>query len=166
MPWPKIQNTQGPFSFTATSYVPPSYPAFWPASFAVVPAVSNKATPATYDWNFGDVTPHDANQYATHIYQLPGTYIRTMVATVSGNNTDAGLINAGNPVVLNIAAVGNSVTVFWPNTTVDTLVEGTRTPGPAGQWTWIANPPTTNSAQLQVALPMSANEFFRVRRPW
>ena len=72
-----------------------------------VPAVSNNATPVTYDWNFGDDTPHGTNQFATHTYRLPGTYIWTVIATVSGKSSvDAGLIMVGNPVQVEYCARG------------------------------------------------------------
>lgn len=162
-----VSVAQGPYSISAVGYVPPSYPANWPAPFAAVPAVSNNATPVTYDWNFGDATPHSTNQFATHTYQLPGTYIWTVIATVSGNSSvDAGLIVVGNPVQVTIARTGGSITVSWPDTIIDTLLRENGSLASLTQWSWVTNAPNTNSGLLSVTLPVSGNGFFRVERPW
>ncbi len=162
-----VSVAQGPYSISAIGYVPPSYPANWPAPFAAVPAVSNNAAPVTYDWNFGDNTPHGTNQFATHTYQLPGTYLWTVIATVSGNSSvDAGLIVAGNPVQLNIARAGDSITVSWPNTIIDTLLRKNDALASPAQWLWVTNALDTNSSLLSVTLPASGSGFFRVERPW
>ncbi|HEV2435194.1 MAG TPA: PKD domain-containing protein [Verrucomicrobiae bacterium] len=162
-----VSVAQGPYSISAVGYVPPSYPANWPAPFAVVPAVSNNAAPVTYDWNFGDNTPHGTNQFATHTYQLPGTYIWTVIATVSGNSSvDAGLIVVGNPVRLNIARAGGSITVSWPNTIIDTMLRKNDSLASPAQWLWVTNALDTNSSLLSVTLSASGSGFFRVERPW
>ena len=162
-----ISVAQGPFSLTAIGYVPSSYPAGWPAPFGVVPAVSNNATPATFNWDFGDGTPHGTNQFATHTYQFSGTYIWTVTATVSGNSAvDAGLIMVGDPVRLSIARAAGSITVSWPNTIVDTLLEGNVSLTLPASWTWVTNAPNTSPNLLSVTLPSTGNGFLRVRRPW
>ncbi len=162
-----VSVAQGPFFITAIGYVPPSYPAGWPAPLAVVPAVSNNATPVTFNWDFGDGTPHGTNQFATHTYQFSGTYIWTVVATVSGNSAvDAGLIMVGDPMRLNIARVGGSVTVSWPNTIIDTLLVKNSTLTPPAPWSWVTNVPSASPSLLSVTLPASGDGFFRVRRPW
>lgn len=162
-----VSVAQGPFSISAVGYVPPTYPADWPVPFAVVTAISNNAAPVTYDWNFGDNTPHSTNQFPTHTYFAPGTNIWTVIATVSGKGSvDAGLIVVGNPVQLNIARVGSSVTVSWPNTIADTLLEGNGSLASSASWGWVTNVPNASPNLLSVSLPVSGNEFFRVRRPW
>ncbi len=162
-----VSVAQGPYSISAIGYVPPAYPANWPAPFAVVPAVSNNAMPITYDWNYGDNAPHGTNQYATHVYSLPGTYLWTVIATVSGKaSVDAGLIMVGNPMQLNITRVGSFITVSWPNTMIDTLLRENGSLVSAAPWSWVTNAPNTNSTLLGVTLPASGNGFFRVERPW
>ncbi len=50
-----------PLSIGAAAHVPPSYPAAWPAAFAVVPSVTNSTAPVTFDRDFGDGTPHSSS---------------------------------------------------------------------------------------------------------
>jgi hypothetical protein len=79
---------------------------------------------------------------------------------------DAWLIDIGNPMQLSAARAGNSITLSWPNTIVDTLLEGSGVPGPSAHWLWLTNSASTSPSLLNVTLPVSGNEFFRVRRPW
>ncbi len=162
-----VSVAQGTFAIGATGYAPPSYPAGWPVPFAVVPTVTNNATPVTYDWSFGDGTLHSTNQYALHAYELPGFYIWNVVSTVSGVGTvDAGIVMIGSPMWLDIANAGNSATISWPNMIADTLLEQSSVLGTSAHWTWVTNTPNSNPSLLNVTLPVSGNEFFRVRRPW
>ena len=162
-----ITVAQGPFSIGAAAYVPPTYPAAWPVAFAVVPTVTNNAATVTFNWNFGDGSTHSTNQYATHTYALPGTYDWSVTSTISTATTTAnGTIVIGNPVQLGIARAGSQVTLSWPNTIADTLLEGTVALGSSAQWLWVTNTPTAGPSLISLTLPAAANEFFRVRRPW
>jgi PKD repeat protein len=121
----------------------------------------------TFDWNFGDGPTHSTNQYAAHAYALPGTYNWSVTATVSAASTTVnGSIVIGNPVQLAIARGRNQVTVSWPNTIADTLLEGTSTLGASAQWLWVTNTPTVGPGLISLTLPTTGNEFLRVRRPW
>jgi hypothetical protein len=158
---------QGPFSIGAAAYVPPTYPAAWPVAFTVVPTVTNHATPATFDWDFGDGSAHSTNQYAAHAYALPGTYNWTVTSTVStAAAVNSGSIVIGSPVRLAYARSAGQVTLSWPNTIADTLLEGSGALGPAARWQWVTNTPTVGPALLSVTLPSLGTEFLRVRRPW
>jgi PKD repeat protein len=158
---------QGPFSLTVAAHVPPTYPAGWPAAFAAVPATSNTTAAVTFDWDFGDGSPHSTNQFPVHAYGSANIYNWSVVASVSGVNASAnGSITISAPVVLTFATTGNQLVASWPNTIGDALLEETATLGPAAEWTWVTNAVTSNSGQLQVSVPMSeSNMFFRIRRP-
>jgi hypothetical protein len=158
---------QGPFSIGAVAHVPPTYPAAWPVAFVVVPTVTNNAAPVTFDWNFGDGSADSTNQYAAHAYALPGTYNWSVTSTLSAASTTAsGTIIIGDPALLSAAHAGSQVTLTWPNTIADTLLEGTSVLGPSAQWLWVTNTPAAGPSLLSVTLPMAGNEFFRIRRPW
>jgi PKD repeat protein len=159
--------TQGPFSIGATAYVPPTYPAAWPAAFTVVPTVTNSAAPVTFEWDFGDGSSHSTNQYAAHAYALAGTYNWSVISRVSTASTTAsGTIVIGSPVQLSATRSPGQVTLAWPNTIADTLLEGSGALGPAAQWLWVTNTPVTGPSLISLTLPATGNEFFRVRRPW
>jgi len=147
---------QGPFSIGAAAHVPPSYPALWPVAFAVVPSVTNSTATVTFDWNFGDGTAHNFNQYATHSYAAPGNYHWTVTATVSGVSASVGgAITITSPVVLQATRVGNLLTLTWPNTLSDMLLESSRSLGPSAQWRWVTNVPDYTPSTLSVTLPAS-----------
>ncbi len=159
---------QGPFSLSVTAHVPPTYPAGWPVAFAAIPAASNTTAAVTFDWDFGDGSPHSTNQFPAHAFGSANTYNWNVVASVSGVNTTAnGSIIIGAPVVLTFAKTGNEVVAAWPNTIADSLLEETATLGPAAKWTWVTNAAIMNLGQLQVSVPMTvSNQFFRIRRVW
>jgi PKD repeat protein len=162
-----VSVAQGPFSIGAVAHVPPTYPAAWPVAFAVVPTVTNSAAAVAFDWNFGDGSVHSTNQYAAHAYALPGTYNWSVTSTVStASTTTTGTIVIGNPVQLGIASVGGLVTLSWPNTIADTILEGSTVLGPSAQWQWITNTPTASPGVISLVLPAAGTEFLRLRRPW
>jgi hypothetical protein len=90
--------------------------------------------------------------------------VSSTVSTASVTNS--GSIVIGNPVQLGLALVGNQMTLSWPSTIADTLLEGSGVLGPSAQWLWVTNTPAGGASLLSVTLPASGNEFFRVRRPW
>ena len=158
---------QGPYSLGAVAHVPPTYPAAWPVAFVVVPTVTNSTAPVTFNWNFGDGSVHSTNQYAAHAYALPGTYNWSVTSTLSPASTIAnGSIVIGNPVQLAYARSGGQVTLSWPSSIADTLLEGAGALGPSAQWQWVTNTPTVGPSMINLTLPAAGSEFFRVRRPW
>lgn len=158
---------QGPVAITAVGFVPPSYPAGWPVSFAVVPTVSNSVAPVTFDWDFDDGTPHSTNQFPTHVYQAPGLYLWTVAATVAGKSAaDAGFIIVGDPLQMNVTQAGGAITLKWPDTLADTILEATDTLGPNAKWVVVTNVVGLNLDNLTVTVPATGRQFFRVRRPW
>lgn len=162
-----VSVAQGPYSIGAVAHVPPTYPAAWPVAFTAVPSVTNNAAPVTFDWNFGDGSAHSTNQYAAHAYALPGTYNWTVISRVStASSTNNGTILIGKPVQLAIVRAGSQVTLSWPNTIADTLLEGTGLLGPSAQWLWVTNNPTVGPSLISLTLPAAGTEFLRVRRPW
>jgi PKD repeat protein len=166
-----VSVAQGLFSLGATTHVPPSYAAGWPAPFAVIPALTNTSIPATFDWDFGDGTPHGSGQYPAHIYSLPGTYTWKAISsdTVGGVTqavTNSGAIVIGQPVLLTALNSGPTTTITWPITLADGLLEQSQQLGPSAQWTWVTNTPVSGGCQLSVTLPTADLRFFRVCRPW
>ena len=159
---------QGPFSLTVAARVPPTSPAGWPAAFAAVPAVSNSIAPMSFDWDFGDGSPHSTNQFPSHTYSLADTYNWSVVASVSNVTANAsGSITIGAPVVLSFTMSGSQMTAAWPESGADTILEESPSLGSDANWTWVTNGITTNLGQYQVSLPVTeSNMFFRIRQPW
>jgi len=160
---------QGPFSITAKALVPPSYPANWAAPFTVVATPSNIVGTVTFDWNFGDTSAHSTNQYSAHAYTTPGSYNWSVVSKVqSGINqattTSSGTIAIGTSVALTPLAVGNSISIFWPMTIADALLEQSPVVGPGAQWVVCTNSVTTGGGTLSITVPNAGMQFYRLRK--
>ena len=159
--------SQGAYSITADALVPTSYPAGWPVAFTVVPTVVNNGAGVVIDWDFGDSTPHGTGQYPTHAYNLPGTYNWSVVCTVAGSAvTNVGTIRIDAPLQLTQIVAGNSVSIAWPLSVADVILESCPSLGSSGPWAWVTNTPTVGASGASVTVPASGNRFFRTRRPW
>ena len=128
-----VSVAQGPFSISAKTLAPTSYPATWSAPFTVLPTLSNVVGTVTFDWDFGDASPHSTNQYATHAYAGAGNYPWSVVSRLLTNgvsartSTNSGTIAIGPPASLLASSAGNSVVLSWPKTTADARFDHTDT---------------------------------------
>ncbi|MEI6676187.1 MAG: PKD domain-containing protein [Verrucomicrobiota bacterium] len=164
-----VSVAQGALSLSAAAQVPPTYPAGWPVAFAVVPTLTNSTAAATYAWDFGDGSAPDTRQYPAHAYSAAGSYNWSVVVTAAtASTTVSGSIVIENPVALGVShSTGNhSVTLSWPNTSADTLLETSFDLGVTSPWQWVATPPASNGNSLSVTVPATDKQFFRIRRPW
>ncbi len=162
-----VSVAQGPITMGIVARVPPSYPAGWPVAFRAIPFVTNTTAPVTCDWDFGDGTPHSAEHAPAHAYTAPGLYVWTVTGRASSANAvDAGIIVVGAPITLDIVRNEDGLTLSWPVSTSDTLLERTVSRGGTAFWQWVTNAPTAGLNTLTVHLPNAENEFFRVRRTW
>jgi PKD repeat protein len=162
-----VSVVQGLIGLGVQGYAPSSYASLWSVPFQAVPAVTNTGAEVTYDWDFGDGSPHGTSQTSLHSYQSPGLYVWTVAARVSSASAvDAGIISIDAPVSLNISRAGEGVALSWPDTSADTLLETTGAPGASAQWLPITNEPFLNAGSLTIQLRCVDNQYFRVRRPW
>jgi PKD repeat protein len=160
---------QGPFSLTAKTLVPSSYPADWAAPFTVVATPVNVNATPTYDWDFGDGSAHSTNQYPAHSYAFAGSYnwsVRASVqsgATVVASNL-SGTILISAPVSVAAKSTGNSVSLSWPLTTGDVLLEESPSLGASAHWTVSTNAVVKAGGALSVNVPNAGSTFFRLRK--
>ena len=154
----------GPFSIAAVADVPPTWPAGWPAPFGAVATPSNTTATVTYDWDFGDGSPHGTNPYASHAYPASGTYPWTLVARAStAQATVTGSITITGSMLLNVTSAGNLVTLAWPKTKADAVLEQTPVLPPAF-WTPSTNAVLVGPATFRIEVPNPAgNQFYRLR---
>jgi len=161
-----VSVTAGPVSVAVTGYGPPSVPALWPAAFAAVSTVANSVGPVTYNWNFGDSSATSAEQFPNHSYSTAGTYTWTVTVTVAGiAAVDAGLIQVGSPMQLTSSQAPGAITLSWPDTAGDTILEQNGSLGSQG-WMWVTNAPVVSGGVKSITVPVAGTQFFRVRRPW
>ncbi len=155
----------GPYSISVAGHAPTDYPSGWPAPFSAVAVPSNTTASVAYEWDFGDGTPHGTTRYASHIYAAPGSYNWTLTARVGTESAVAqGSVAIGSPMVLDIAMLPD-ISVAWPRTAADAVLERSGPDGPGPVWTPATNAvrSTTTSLSVRITDPDSA-EFFRLRQ--
>jgi len=158
---------QGPIGLAISAYAPSSYPVGWPVAFRAVPFATNTTASVNYDWDFGDGTPHLMEEAPIHTYTSPGFYVWTVIGRVSAVSAlDAGIITIGDPITLDIARAGDDVTISWPNSAANALLERTTSLGANAEWHPVTNVPNSTLDTLTVQLPAPGNQFFRLRRTW
>lgn len=156
---------QGPFSIAVRALAPPEYPAGWPAAFTAVSAPSNTAAAVTYDWNFGDGSPHGTNRSDMHAYAAPGLYAWTLTARAATASASAqGTILVGPPIRPAIAAVPFA-RVSWPRSTAEAVLERTGSLAPSPSWRAATNEVHATPAAFSVDVTDPAlEEYFRLRQ--
>jgi len=158
---------QGPYSIGATASVPTNYPATWPVAFAVVPHVTNTTAPVSFDWDFGDASPHGTSQFPDHTYAVSGVYVWIVRCSVgAATSTNAGAISIVGPPVLATGTTGSMVNVVWVGTEADTVLEASSELGPDAVWVPVTNAVNADGQLLSVTVEGVSNQFFRQRRPW
>lgn len=161
--------TQGVYSISAQALVPASYPAAWPVPFGVVATPSNIIAKVSYDWDFGDGSSHNTNQYAVHTYGAPGNYtwkvISTVQATSPKSTTNSAAILIGGPVLLSAVSAPGFVTLSWPRTLADALLETAPQISGGSSWSVVTNAVVTSASGISVTVPNSSTPgYFRLRK--
>lgn len=156
---------EGSYSIAIRALVSPEYPAGWPAAFTAVATASNTTAAVSYEWDFGDGSPHDTNRSAIHAYNVPGTYawtLRTRAGAALASTQ--GTILIGPPLRLAIAAAPFAE-VSWPRSLADAVLEHAPTLGPSPAWNATTNEVRGTPAVLKVDVSDPAPaEYFRLRQ--
>ncbi len=160
---------QGSFSVVTKAFVPASYPAQWAVPFTVVATPVNVNATPTYDWNFGDGSTHNTNQYAMHPYDAPGIYNWSLTASVQNGAIIAttnitGTIIIGAPLSLAATASGGFISLSWPLVTPDVLVEESPSVGLDARWIVSTNVIVNGGGANFMNAPNSGNHFYRLRK--
>lgn len=160
---------QGVFGIAAKALVPPSYPARWAVPFTALAAPVNLATGPSYRWNFGDGSPESTNQYATHAYIADGTFTWSLTATVgAGANVVAtnisGVIIVGEAVTLAVVPAADDLSLTWPRTLADVLVEQSPTLGPDAHWSVVTNEVVAGQTSFAIQVPKLGQNFYRLKK--
>ncbi|MBM3404561.1 MAG: PKD domain-containing protein [Bacteroidetes bacterium] len=98
----------------------------------------------TWDWDFGDGTPHSNLQNPTHLYAQPGTYNVTLVVSNSGNCV-------GDTTIAVVVKESPTANFSYENTCVESVTQFTdlsTTPtGGVVAWAWDFGDGGTSTAQ-------------------
>jgi hypothetical protein len=166
----RVTVTQGAYSLGVVAHAPTNYPSGWPVAFAAVSTVTNYAGAVSYDWNFGDGSPHDTNQFPTHAYANAARYAWSVTATaLNVTATASGNIEISAPVVLNLALTvgGNGQLVLsWPGGPGGGVLEESQALGAGAQWTPVTNPPAAGGGTVNIPVSRAGKSFYRVRQAW
>jgi len=160
---------QGPISINLVTLVPATAAAGWPAAFSAVATTANTPATVTYQWQFGDGSGLNSNQFAQHAYPAPGNYSWQVVATVgAASAVSAGTISITAPVNLAIGPVaGSSLNLSWTQAWTDVVVEQSELLGAGAIWTAVTNVPSSGPISSSVGVPIAeGNRYFRVRQAW
>ncbi len=162
-----ITVTPGMYSLATQARVPASYPAAWPVPFAVTVTRSNTTAAIEVAWSFGDGSASDTNLVATHAYAAPGSYPWMVTAAIGNVRVQKfGTLLVEPPIVL---AAGNSygqVQLSWPKTTADCWLESSPALGHPIRWTAVTNRVEVGERGFSIALPVSGDQFYRLKRSW
>ena len=164
-----VSVVQGPYSLVITTQVPTNAPAGWPTAFSVVASPVNTLLPVNFNWDFGDGSAPDTNQFPGHIFSVPGTYSWKVVASVDAvSATNSGNVVITAPVAPAIAQVQNSsLNLVWPLSGRDAIVEQSDSLGTSAHWTVVTNMPVIGPANSTITVPVAeGNRFYRMRQPW
>lgn len=156
--------TQGSFVLSAVAHVPADWPAGWPAPFGAVAAPGNTAAAVSYDWDFGDGSPHGAAANSSHAYAAPGPYAWTLIVAAStASVTVAGTIAITNAPALGIAAADDAVQLTWAGAASAAVLEETPSMSPP-VWSPSTHDVQFGPSELRIAVPLSTtNGFYRLR---
>jgi hypothetical protein len=159
--------TQGSYSLGLVAHVPTNSPSGWPAAFATVATVTNYSGPMIYEWNFGDGSPHDTNQFPAHAYAGSGAFAWSVTATAGNVTASAGgIIVIGPPVVLNLAHDGGQLAVSWPDSSATGILEESAVLGAGAQWIAVTNLPSGGGNLVNIPVSTLGAKYYRVRQVW
>lgn len=159
---------QGPFSLGARTLVPPTYLVGWIAPFTVLPTPSNVVGTVTFDWDFGDLSAHNTNQYATHAYASTGNYTWSVISRLLTNGVSAlTATNSGTIAIGSLAQnrAASSVVVSWPQDVGAAQLEQSLLLGSGANWSLCTNGVVNGGGALSVTIPNPSDKtFYRLRK--
>ena len=164
-----VSVVQGTYSLGLAAHVPTNAPADWSVAFAAVPTAINFSGVVNYSWNFGDGSAASKNQFPNHIYAAAGTYLWQVMATAGiVSVTNSGFITITAPVDLKMAAASASaLSLSWPTSVPNVVIEQADTLGANAQWTPVTNLPAIGPNNSTMNLPVAGGmHFYRVRQTW
>lgn len=105
-----------------------------PVILGIDSAITNPADIASYDWDFGDGTPHSSLANPSHTYNAPGNY--TIILTITDlngcNNTDDQPITVHTSPVAQFSSVNSCVNLYTSFTDQSFVPDG----DPIVSWSW------------------------------
>jgi PKD repeat protein len=155
---------------TANAMVPTAaFPAS-PVAFRAFANVSQCAATVTYDWDFGDHTPHGTGANVSHVYTNAADYTWTFTviagsAVQKAQGTLTISPTLGKPLLLTVTSLGFLINLSWLADTIPASLETATDLTQPYAWQPDLDPiyfdGTNNNVQVFL---MSAEQLFRLRR--
>jgi PKD repeat protein len=164
-----VSVAQGPFSIEARALVPSNFPVAWPVPFGMQSKLVNVSDAPTFDWDFGDGSPHAKQQYSEHAYLQPGTYHWTATASVqsgaaSQQTNITGTVVIDPPLKLAASVGAGGVMLSWPGSTPAALLEEASSVAPGAAWIANTNSVVSTPAEYRVYPQSTGARFYRLRK--
>ena len=141
-----------------------------PVPFRASAVLSACAGTISYDWDFGDGTPHGAGTNVAHVYPVSGDYNWTLTASANGvSQTTNGVMvispTLGPPLLLSLTWLGFQVEVSWPYDSIPTSLETSTDLGQPYSWQMDVDPVFSDGVNNIVYILVTSDiQYFRVRR--
>jgi len=84
----------------------------------------------------------------------------------TASQTQTGTVTIQPPLSMSLQATTDTVSLAWPVSSADTILEYTSALDGSAPWVAVTNMPTPGNNSLQVALPKAGAGYFRSRRSW
>ncbi len=165
-----VTTVAGTCSLTASTLVPTAAFPNSTVPFRANATLSQCVGTITYDWDFGDGSPHASGTNISHVYAKPADYTWTLNVAADGTNqTVTGVITIsptlGPPLTLTITPLAWSLNLSWPADAIPTSLETT------ADWTqpypWqpdidpVYSDGTNNNVQVFL---LPGPQYYRLRR--
>jgi hypothetical protein len=125
----------------------------------------------TYDWDFGDGSPHSSDANACHVYTQSGDYAWKLTVQAGDlNQTLNGIVTIsprlGPPITMTLLQAGGVLTITWPADPIGTSLESTSDPTLPSGWQPVTDfPIVSDGSTFTYQAPVTPDpQFFRVRR--
>jgi len=141
-----------------------------PVPFRAQATLSQCSGSISYDWNFGDGSPHASGTNVSHAYSLDADYAWTLTVTSGGvNNTVNGVVTIsptlGPPLTLSLIPLGFMVEVSWPVDRIPTSLETSLDLSQPYSWQLVVDPISSDGINYTADIfIISDQQFFRLRR--
>lgn len=141
-----------------------------PVPFRASATLARCAGSITYDWDFGDGSPHSSAPGGCHVYPATGDYTWTLTALANGaSQTVTGVVTIsptlGPPVPLSITSLGFMMLLSWPPDRIPVSVETSSDLSRPDSWVPVFDIPMFDGTSMTLMeLVISEQQYFRLRR--
>jgi hypothetical protein len=165
-----LTTTSGQCVLTASTLAPTAALPKSPVPFRATAVLTQCASAITYDWNFGDGSPHSSGTNVSHIYTNAADYSWTLHVAANGTSqTITGTIaispTLGLPLKLTLTVLPWSLNLAWPIDPIPTSLETTTDWTQPYAWQPDTDPVYSDGTNYNVQVYLLPGpQYYRLRR--